>query len=205
MDKKVTAWLNESTGDIHSPKGRLIWSALFEPKANPKFPNKKPTFQANLLIPKTCDIVAIQKEIERAAVGAFGAKWKEKSLKLPLKKTIKNDKLEFLAEEFPWLLSASANVDFAPIVLGPDAKVFKGNASDHYDGRWGIIAGSAWSYTTGSDGIGWNLNRCQLLDHDEVLPVRKGRSTSTEGFDTYDVGGSAPASGEAATADDMWK
>lgn len=204
--KHLTAWVNNETGEVFSPKGRLVYPALLEAKVNRKFPNNPPKFQTLLLIPKAANIDAIKAEIGRAAAGTHGAGWQKKKLRLPLKKTDDNPKLAEYAAEFPFCLDASANKDFPPFVFGPDAKPFKGESSEVYSGRWAVIAGSAWGYNTGSDGVGWNLNRIQLLDHDEA--IAGGRVATAAGFEAADVSGSAPTTDDVDTggsADDLWK
>jgi hypothetical protein len=212
MSNHDKAWLNEKTGDIHSPKGRLVWPALLEAKTNRKVPNSKPKFNTVLLIPKGADVSAIVADIQAAAEAEHGKDWKKKKLRLPLAQTKDEPRLVEFAEAFPYVLKPSANADFKPFVLGPNAKPFQGDASDIYSGRWAIIAGRAWGYSTGSDGVGWNLNRVQLLDHDD--PIANGRIDTSEGFEAIEVDGPtgqgavAPGAqgvaGAPATADSLW-
>jgi hypothetical protein len=202
MSKHKTAWLNEETGEIMSPKGRFVWPQFLQPKANPKVADSKKKFSCVFLIPKDANIDAIKAEIQRAAEEKHGKKWKEKKLRMPLGKTADEPKLAEYAEDFPFVLKPSANEEFAPFVFGPDGKPFKGDPSDIYGGRWGIIAGAGWGYNTGSDGVGWNLNRVQLLDHDE--PIGGGRVSTSSGFEAADIGGSAPGGGKPASTDDIF-
>jgi hypothetical protein len=199
MSKFLTAWLNEDTGDIHSPKGRIVWANFLVAKANRKIPDSKPKFNCVLLIPKAANIDVIKSEIERAALEKHGKKWKEMKLRLPLGKTVDEPKLAEFAEEFPWVLKPSANEEYPPFVFGPDAKQFKGAPSEIYNGRWAVLTGLAWGYDKGSNGVGWNLNRVQLLDHDEV--IAGGRDATNSGFETADVGAGAGGSKPASTDD----
>jgi hypothetical protein len=202
MSKLLTAWVNEETGEIFSPKVRLVWPNFLVAKANKKVPDSKPKFSAVGLIPAAANIDVIKTEIQRAAQEKHGAKWKTIKLRMPLVKTADDfPNLAELAEEFPYALKPSANEDFPPFVFGPDAKPFKGQASEIYSGRWGILVGNAWGYDTGSSGVGWNLNRVQLLDHDE--PIGGGRVATAAGFDVADVG-AAPSGNKATSTDDIF-
>lgn len=187
------ARLNAETGEVFTPKGRFVWPSFLEARTNKKFPDKPPTFSGVILLPKAANIDAIKVEIGRAAQEKHGADWRKKvkADKFPLKKTSDNPKLEEYAVDFPFYLTASANADFKPVVFGPDTKPFDGKSSEIYGGRWGVIAGKAWGYDKGSNGVGWNLDRVQLLDHDE--PIGGGRNTSSDGFEKVESAGTAPA------------
>lgn len=202
MSKHLTAWLNEDTGEIMSPKVRLVWPNFLVAKPNKKIPGSKPKFGCVALIPKAADIEAIKTECARAAEEKHGKKWKEVKLRKCLVKTADEfPNLAELAEEYPHALKPSANEDFPPFVFGPDGKPFKGASSEIYGGRWAIIAGGAWGYDTGSSGVGWNLNRVQLLDHDE--PIGGGRVETASGFDAADIG-AAPGAGKPSSTDDIF-
>lgn len=201
MSKFLTAWLNEDTGEIMSPKLRFVWPNFLVAKANKKVPDSKPKFNCVGLIPAAANIDAIKAEIARAAEEKHGKKWKTIKLRMPLSKTEDEPKLAEFAADFPYVLKPSANEDFPPFVFGPDGKPFKGAPSDIYGGRWGIIAGGAWGYDTGSSGVGWNLNRVQLLDHDE--PIGGGRVETASGFDAADIA-DAPSGGKPSSTDDIF-
>lgn len=206
MSKLLQAWKNEATGEIHLPKGRLVWPALIEAKRSRKFPDRAPQFSSGILIPKAANIDALVEEISRVGVEVHGKSWKDKPLHKCLKKTGTVDKLAEFADEFPFFLNATANEGFPPFVFGPNAKPFAGDASEVYSGRWAVITGNAWGSKTGQGNIGWNLNRCQLLDHDEA--IAGGRVATAEGFEAVEVGGAAPSGGEgsafAKTSDDIF-
>lgn len=202
MSRYANATVDEKTGEIFSPKGRLVYPELLTARPNRKIPDSKPKFGALLLIPKTADVSAIKNAIEEAARAEHGKDWKNKKLRLPLVKTTDEPKLAEYAEDYPYVLKASANQDFPPVVFGPNAKPFSGDRSDIYGGRWAVIAGGAWGYSTGSSGVGWNLNRVQLLDHDE--PIGGGRVTSSDGFEALAEESPAAKSGEPKSADDIW-
>lgn len=206
MAKFEKAWRHEDTGEIFV-WGRIVWPALLVARSNKKFPDKAATFQGTVMIPAGFDVKAVSTEIARAAEEKHGAAWKTKIKpdKYALQQTKTNLTLATFAAEFPFILKASANLDFPPFVIGPDAKPFKGDASDIYSGRWVLMAGSAWGYDKGSNGVGWNLNRVQLLDHAE--PIAGGRVADATGFEAATVvepkKGAGP-SGPAKTTDDVF-
>lgn len=204
MSKLQTAWKNEATGDIHSPKGRLLWPKLLKAERSRKFPERAPQFSGGLLIPKAANIDALKEEIARVGAEVHGKDWSKKGLNLCLKQTASIEKLAEFAEAFPYLLNAAANEGFPPFVFGPDAKPYNAaDVSGVYGGRWAVIAGSAWGSKTGKGNVGWNLNRVQLLDHDE--PIGGGRSATAEGFEAVEVSGSAPSGGASdGSADGIW-
>lgn len=205
MSKILTAWKNEATGEIHLPKGRLVWPAILKPKRSRKFPDRDPQFSTGLLIPKAANIDAAIEEVARVGVEVHGKGWKDKNLHKCLKKTASVDKLAEFADEFPFFLNATANEGFPPFVFGPNAKPFAGEESEVYSGRWAIITGGAWGSKTGQGNIGWNLNRVQLLDHDEA--IAGGRVATADGFEAVEVGGGAPAGASkafASTSDDIF-
>lgn len=199
MSKADTAWLNEETGDIHSPRGRLAWVSLLKPRENKKIPGSTPKYQAVLMIPKTANIKLLSDAITEAAVAKHGKDWKTKKLRLPLQKTADEPKLAEYADDYPYLLKTAANADYPPYVVGPDTKPFKGTEQDIYPGRWAVVAGGAWGYSTGSMGVGWNCNRVQLLQHDDALPIRGGPAQTSSGFEAIEDDGE-----KASTSDDIF-
>lgn len=202
MSNYLSAWVNEKTGEIMSPKGLLVWPALLEAKINRQYPNNPPKHSCTLLIPKAANTDAIKAEIARAAEAKYGKDFRKKKVDYPLLPTKDHEKLAQFAAEYPSYLKASSNKDFPPFIIAPNAKPFDGDASDIYSGRWGIIAGNAWGWGQ-NVGVGWNLNRVQLLDHGDPLPVGGGGAARTvEGFESVDV--AASSGGTAKTADDVF-
>lgn len=208
LTKWEKAWLNTDSGDIHSPKGRLVYPNLLVAKPNRKIPGSAPKYNCTLLIPAGCDVSAIQADIVAVAKSTHGSDWQKKKLRLPLVKTIEEPRFAEYAEKYPLMLKSSANDEerFKPTVRGPNAKLFAGDSSEIYGGRWGVICGRAWGYTTGSLGVGWNLNSVQLADHDE--PIGTNRVITEAGFEPIEVdtpaGVVAPGEGKAGSADELW-
>ena len=195
--KYDTAWLSEDTGDIHTPKCRMVWPTLLEPRSMKNVPDSKPKFSVTLLIPKSANIDALKKGLVDVALGKFGKEWQKKKLLLPLLKTDDNEKLSEYAEAFPWLLRCSANAAFcSTFVYGPNAQKFEGDASEIYSGRWAVVAGNMYAYDNVSKGASFGLNRIQLLDHDEAIAGGRvatnaaSSSRSTFSGTNFDVAGS---------------
>lgn len=182
MSRLHNAWLNEETDEVHTPKARMVWPWVLEPRVNVKFPDQPPKFMITLLLPKGANIDAITAELARAAELEHGKDWRKKvkSEKFPLKKTADNESLQEFSDDFPHYLNATANERFPPFVYGQNAKLFAGKSDEIYSGRWCVVAGKGWGYTKGSNGVGFNLNRIQLLDQDEV--IAGGRVATSSGF-----------------------
>lgn len=196
MSNLQKAWFNEKTNEIMTPKIRLVYPTLLEPKINQKFPTNPPKFSATALVPKACDISVIVQAVQKICVDLWGDKWKEAdpAVKLPIKKTAANEKLADFAEEFPFFLRTSANADYPPILFGPDAKpLAKRDGSEVYGGRWAILALNPWGPKPEKKNINrfvsLGVQRVQFLDHDERIAT--GRNETAEGFEAADVGGGA--------------
>lgn len=200
MSKFDTAWLNEETGEIHTPKARMVYPTLLEARGIKDKPDSKPKFSVTLLLPKAANIDIISASLVAALKDKFGADWKKKKLLYPLLKTVDQERLLEYADDYPFILRCSANENFAPFIYGPDAKQFTGGASDIYSGRWCVVAGKFFAYDNVSKGASFGLNRIQLLDHDE--PVAGGRVATASGFEQVSVKGTAFDT-KAKTTDDV--
>jgi hypothetical protein len=188
------SWLNEKTGEIHTPRSRMAYPTLLEAKGIKDKPDSKPKFSVTLLIPKAADISVLKAALVEALVGKFGKDWQKKKLLMPLLKTVDQERLAEYADDYPLILRASANADYKPFIYGPDAKQFNGQPSDIYAGRWAVVAGKFYAYDNVSKGASFGLNRIQLLEHDE--PVAGGRVATSEGFEQVNIG--------SGTADDVF-
>ena len=197
--KHLTAWYNQDTDETHTPKARMVYPNLLEPRAMKGDTTAKPKYSVSLLLPKASNIDAVKKLVVEKAEAEFGKQWQTKRLRLPLLKTADFEKLADYAEAFPIFIRASANPDFPPFIFGPDAKQFSGDASDIYSGRWAVASVRAYAYdTAGNKGVALGLQRIQLLDHDEA--IAGGRVATASGFEAVDVG--SPS--EAFTTDDVF-
>jgi hypothetical protein len=210
-EKHMKAWFNEATNEFFTPKVRLVYPQLLEPKINRKFPANPPKFSTIGLVPKAADIAVIVAEVQRIAASLWGADWKQKAaedpslaVKMPIKRTANYEKLKEYAEEYPLFLNVSANADYPPSVFGPDTKpVNREKTGEVYGGRWAVMALNIWGPKPENKNINrfvsLGLQRAQLLDHDE--PIATGRIGTAEGFDAADVGGKAGGNG---SVDDLF-
>lgn len=187
MSKYDTAWLNEETGEIHTPKGQMAWPNLLVAKSIKGKDDSKPSFSVTLLLPKASIIDLLKSMLVEALVQKFGAEWKKKKgLNYPLLKTVDQEALQQYAEAFPFILRCKANEDYPPFIYNSDATRFDGKPSDIYAGRWAVGAGKFYAYDNVSKGVNFGLNRIQLLDHDE--PIAGGRVATASGFEKFDSG-----------------
>ena len=199
-EKHQKAWFNEQTSEYFTPKGRLVYPTLIEPKINKKFPTNPPKFSATLLIPKSADIGVISAEILRQTEALYGKDWKEldPAVKMPIKKTKNFESLAEYAEEYPMFLRVSANAEYPPALFGPDLKPAKKEASEVYGGRWAIMALNIWGPKPENKNvnrfIGLGVQRVQLLDHDD--PIATGRINTADGFEAAAAGSGASSGGD---------
>ena len=171
MSKLFKAWHNEQTGEYFTPKVRLIYTqALLEPKINRKFPTNPAKFSVSALVPKAADVSVIVQAVSALAAGLWGPNWKEMEVKLPIKKTGNYEKLAEYAAEYPWMIRASANAEYPPVLFGPDTKPARREASEVYSGRWGVLALNVWGPKPENKNVNrfvsLGLQRVQFLDHD---------------------------------------
>src|SRR6266487_146458 len=186
MAKYDSAVYNQETDEVLTPKGRIVYPNLLEPRAIKGDATSKPKYGVTLLIPKAANIDALTKLAKDTAVAKFGQGNKAK-LRTPFLKTADFPKLADYAEDFPIFIRASANPDFPPFIFGPDAKRFGGDASDIYSGRWAVAAVRAYAYDqAGNKGVSFGLQRIQLLDHDEA--IAGSRVETASGFEAVSVG-----------------
>lgn len=207
-EKYLKARFNEATNEYFTPKIRLVYPKLLEPKVNAKFPNNPPKFSAIGLVPKAADISVIVAEVQRIASSLWGADWKQKAakdpalaVKLPIKKSENYEFLQEFADDFPTFLNVSANADFPPAVFDPSLKpVDREKHGEVYGGRWAVMALNVWGPKPENKNINrfvsLGLQRVQLMDHDE--PIATGRIGTAEGFEAVsDVGGAEGGSSDS--------
>lgn len=210
MSKIDTAWKSATSGEIYTPRLRMIYPTLLEPRAIQSDPNSKPKFSLTLAVPKAlmgAPMKAITDGLTEALVAKFGKDWKtKKNLKFPLLKTEDQERLAEIADDYPLILRLSANVGYKPTIINPDTSFYDGDGSDIYSGRWAIAAGKFYAYENVSKGVSFGLNRVQLLDNAD--PIAGGRVATNEGFESYEGAGygteysvGGPVGGRATTDD----
>lgn len=203
MSNDNKAIVHPKTGNLVTPKGRILWNALFVPRKGKK--DQAGKFEFNIAIPKGADLKVLFDAAIEAGNGKFGKAFKDaegkwpKSIKSPFKKSSENDKLGDIADEFPLYIAARSKDK--PGVVGPNGKA-EGVELEHvYPGRWAKASIQAFAYETdGNKGVTFGLVNVQLLDNDDELVIGGGRVSAESEFEAAE-GEGAPA---GATASDMF-
>lgn len=182
-DKIQTAVLLES-GNIRTPRGRILYPALFKPRNQKGETDKeKAKYQCGLLIPKGSDIKAMEKAVAEAREGLP----KMAKIKLPFLKTEDQPTLAEYADDYPILIRC--NSTYKPEVVGPTGKAIaeEDEADEVYMGRWGRLSVRAFTYNRpDSKGVSFGLQNAQMLDHAD--PIAGGRARAEAEFDAVGDG-----------------
>jgi hypothetical protein len=142
---------------IITPMGRFSYPSVFEKSKGMDGAEGK--YEVTLLIPKTTDISALKKELEKVAKEAFGPKF------ISLEK-LKNPPLRDGDEKEPgdpanghWIIRAKSSR--RPLVVGPDRLAID-DPEEIYGGCYGRLNVVIGSYTmTGNWGVTFFLNAVQ--------------------------------------------
>lgn len=197
MSKYGEAWYNKETDEVHTPRCRMVYPNLLEPRGIKNDATSKPKYGVTLLIPAEANIEALKTAAAEAAKSKFGAK--PTKIKTPFLVTADYERLADYKDAFPNFIRVSATPEFPPFLFGPNAKQFDGDASDIYSGRWAVAAVRPYAYDqAGNKGVAFGLQRIQFLDHDEA--IAGGRVATASGFAAAEVSGAK----SAANADELW-
>ncbi len=184
-DKLLTATLLES-GNIRSPKGRLLYPNLFQPSLpkGEKDPEKA-RYGVSLLIPRGADIKAITDAVNEVLADNVSEKVRKTTkVKMPFLKTEDQPRFAEFADDYPVMIRCNAK--YKPEVVGPTARAVPeaDEADEVYSGRWGRISLRPFFYDhpTGGKGISLGLQNVQLLDHDN--PIAGGRARAESEFES---------------------
>ena len=192
----INAAIKTQTGNIRSPKSRMLWPTLF--KARPPKGETDPTkarFSITLLVPKDAKLDVLAEAIAKAKLDKFGADYAKKfKIKSPILKTEDDPKLAEYAEEFPIMIRCSSRADSKPQTVGPNRAPVE-DTSTAYGGRWCYASLSPWCYDhpTGGKGVSIDLKAVQLAEDAE--PIGAGPVNAQNEFE--DIGG-------VASSDDMF-
>ena len=180
------ATIHPKTGNLVTPKGRLLWNALFQPRKNKNGTPGK--FEFNIAIPKDADVKVLQQAALEAGKEKFpklfkdaAGKWPS-SVKSPFKKSADNDKLAEIADEYPMFFAARAKD--RPGVVGPNGRA-EGVEPEHvYAGRFVKASVQAYGYDVdGNKGVSFGLVNVQLLEDGEELVIGGGRVSAESEFE----------------------
>ena len=184
-----------------SPKGRVSFPDIFEPKAFN--PNDKPKFALTLIFPAIDDMDPAQLELlkamkaaanaaamERFKVGLDG-EYKGKKLASPFHKT--DEKPEYYD---PGQIYVKFSSFQKPGLVGPDKTPIDEASGDFYAGCWAHVSYDAYTYDhSGNRGVAFGLRNIQKTGDDESF---SGSKTSPDD-DFEDVSSEVPA----ASADEI--
>lgn len=212
MSSDNAAYVHPKTGNIVTPKGRILWNALFEPRKARNGTAGK--FEFNLLIPKSAGLKVLQEAAIDAGKDKFAKQFKEangkwpSSIRSPFKKTAENDRLVNALEEaglkvedYPLFFAARAKADSKPGIVGPNGKK-DGIEQEHvYPGRWARATLQVYGYDAdGNRGVSFGLINVQLLDNDDELVIGGGRVSAESEFDAVEGAGDESSSADSVFA-----
>lgn len=179
------AYIIESSGNIMTPKSRIMYPSLFE--ATQVKGQGKAKFRLTLLLPTRADIDVLRETIMGVAKDNLGKKLDSTKWRNPLIKVADEPRLSEIADDFKYLIRP--NSDNRPQVILPNKQVVdSADAPDEvYGGRWGRASISVYWYSADKSpvpGVGLGLSNVQLLDHDD--PLGGGRVAAESEFDEVD-------------------
>jgi Enterobacter phage Enc34, ssDNA-binding protein len=194
MNKLTTAWFNPKTGEIHTPRVRMIYPSLLEPSRPMDNETAEEKYSVTLLIPAKSNIDVLREHVDALRTKQFGAKYEQKH---PVfLDTAKFKSMTDLVEDYPTHIRASATLKYPPLLFNPDTSPFKGDASEVYGGRWCVATLRPYAYNAKQNkGVALGLQRVQLLQHDDR--IGGGRVYSSDGLDSVDIAG-------VTTTDDLF-
>jgi hypothetical protein len=179
------AFVIESSGNIMTPKSRIMYPSLFEPTQVKG--QGKAKFRLTLLLPAKSNIDVLREAVMACAKDALGSKLSTTKWRNPLIKVADEPRLSEVADDFKYLIRP--NSDNRPQVVLPNKTVVDtSDAPDEvYGGRWGRASISVYWYSADKSpvpGVGLGLSNVQLLDHDD--PLGGGRVAAESEFDEVD-------------------
>jgi Protein of unknown function (DUF2815) len=176
------------TGVIVSPRGKMLYPALWEASAaKGETDPTKARYGLTILLHKDADL----KPMADRVAALIGEK--------PFLKVTEEDQPKVWHRlvsagldplDYPVMMRCFSKVK--PTTLGPNAQPVADD-TQAYDGRWCRVSINFYYYdhATGGKGISAGLNNVQLLDNDEVIPRGAGGGNANDEFEAVDSGGSA--------------
>jgi len=179
------------SGNLLTPKGRMVYPALFTPSMPRGETDKdKAAYQVTLLIPKGSDMTVIEKAIADCVEESVPAKARATTkIKKPILKTADQPRFAEFADDYPVMLRFNAK-KMKPDVVTPkgDRNITADEEADEvYSGRWARVSCRAFFYDhpTGGKGVSLGLQNVQVLDHDE--PIAGGKVKGTSEFEAVEA------------------
>lgn len=179
MNKAVVT----QSGNIRTPRGRILYPALFQPRAAKGAPADSAKYQCSLLIPKGSDISAMKSAVEAILKENFSEKVRSTvKIKTPFLRTEDQPRFAEFADDFPLMIRC--NSTYRPDVVGPTMQPIReeDEADEVYGGRWGRLSVNPFAYNRpDSKGVSLGLQNVQLLDHAD--PIAGGRVKAENDFE----------------------
>jgi len=184
----MTATRSEKSGNLMTPRGRLLYPALFKPRTTSK-KSTKLKYQASILIPKGSDIAALREAADEVLEDNLSVRLRATTkFKMPFLPTADQPRLVDYAEDYPILMRF--NSDNRPDVVSPkgDRTITEDEEADEvYGGRWVRISSRPfWYDTDGNKGVSFGLQNVQLLlgpDGEPGEALAGGRVRGTSEFE----------------------
>lgn len=196
------AFLHPKSGNIVSPKGRILWNSVFNARKKRGGDKDKPgKYEFNLLFPKAADHTVTREAALEAGKDKHSKLFKDaagkwpSTVKNPFKRTADNDKLVAALEEADmkvedWPVYYAARTTEKPQIAGPNGKVAGVEAEHVYSGRWAVMTHDCYAGDfEGNKYVSFGLKNIQLLDNDDELVVGGGRVSAESEFEAADGAG----------------
>lgn len=185
----VKGYVAEKSGNVVSPKARMSFVALHEPRKNEKRPNAKPKYELSLLIPPSADLDLLKAAAQKAAVDKWGDKLPKK-LRSPF---LNAGDYDYAGYEAGWTLIRTSTTTKPQVVNAAGQNVDTSDTGQVYSGRWCMASLGTYITEPSKDnpeiqnGVSFGLRNVQLFDHDE--PLSGGSAKAEDEFQS--VAGSA--------------
>jgi hypothetical protein len=179
-----------ASGNLRTPRARMIYPALFKPRNKKGETDKdKARYQITVLVPKGSDLTAMKAAVEEVINDNVSAKMKATTkVKTPFLKTEDQPRWAEYADEYPVMIRLNAKQ--RPDVVTPkgDRTVTEDEEADEiYAGRWCRVSCQAfWYDTEGNKGVSFGLQNVQLLlgpDGEPGEALAGGRVRGTAEFE----------------------
>lgn len=179
------------SGGIVTPKGRLVYPNLFEPRVyKGETDATKGKYSTKLLLPKEADLSILEAAVEAAIAAAH---WPARTkVAKPIARTIDDERWEEFSDEYPAILSASAygysltgKLNSPPTVVFANPNNVCTDETEVYGGRWAVLAVYAKTYAGKEHGASFGLNHVQLLGDDD--PIGHARPRASAAFEEQEA------------------
>lgn len=192
------------SGNIKTPRGKLSYPSLLEPRSMANDPEGEKKYSCALLIPPGADLTVMRSEAQRVAK----EKWPDgvpKNVRNPFLRVGDLERSkgggQYPAEFADWTLIRCSSKQ------APDLVDHLGQAvtrqAEVYPGRFSRLSVRPFAYDQkGNRGVSFGLQNAQLLDHD--TPMAGTRSRAEDDFESVSLTGGGGTAPKMAQTDDLW-